>query len=111
MIGCEACRGYSTQQTELNRDLSLWITVSQRRKEFNMATPEELLAQTQAVLDSIEPVLDAVADDEAKQALEIQALKDQIANGPAITEAQMQALLDRANSIKSRLDAANDSIP
>lgn len=71
-----------------------------------MATVE----QVQGVLDSVEPVIDAVAADEAKQAAEIQRLKDVIAAGGTITEAQLDPLLERANSIKARVDALDLSV-
>ncbi len=63
------------------------------------------LDDVQAALDAIPPVLDAIAADEAKQATEIQALKDIIAAGGTITEAQLDPLLARANEIKARVDA------
>jgi capsule polysaccharide export protein KpsE/RkpR len=64
----------------------------------------------QAVLDSIPPVLDAIAADEGKLMAEIQALKDQIAAGGTVTEAQLQAALDSATAIKARLDAIDTTV-
>lgn len=69
------------------------------------------LEDVQAVLDSIPPVLQNIVADEAKQAADIQALKDQIAAGGTITEAQLDPLLERANAIKAAADAIDVSVP
>ena len=68
------------------------------------------LDELQAALDAIPPVLDSIVADEAKQASEIQALKDIIANGGTITEAQLDPILARANEIKAKVDAIDVSI-
>ncbi len=77
------------------------------RGEIIMAKIDDV----QAALDAIPPVLDAIAADEAKQAAEIQSLKDIIAAGGTITEAQLDPLLARANEIKARVDAIDVSVP
>lgn len=79
--------------------------VEERQVEI-MATIDDL----QKTLNSIPPVLDAISADEAKLMADIQALKDQIAAGSPATEAQLQAALDAATAIKTRLDAIDVSV-
>ena len=64
----------------------------------------------QAVLDSIPPLLDAIVADEQKLMDEIKALKDQIAAGGTVSEAELQAALDSATAIKARLEAIDTTV-
>ena len=63
--------------------------------------------EVQAVLDSIPPVLDAIAADEAKLAADLKACIDA---GTATPE-QLQKAFDAAVAIKARLDAIDLSQP
>ena len=72
-----------------------------------MATIDELNAK----LDSIPPVLDAIVADEQALSAEIQALKDQIAAGTPVSQAQLDALHDKADGILQRLQGIDASVP
>jgi hypothetical protein len=64
-----------------------------------------------AVLDSIPVFIDGIVADEAAQMVEIQALKDQVAAGSAVTAAQLQSVFDKSKAIKDRLEAVDLSQP
>ncbi len=60
-----------------------------------------------AVLDSIGPVIDAIAADSAKLVADLKACVD----AGSASEAQLQELFDSASAIKSRLEAVDASVP
>lgn len=79
----------------------------ERKVDWIMAKLEDL----EAALDAIPPVIAKIAADEAVLMAEIQALKDQIAAGGTITEAQLQSALDKAVAIKGGLDSVDATVP
>lgn len=83
-----------------NRDLL--IEISERGKLL-MALVDDL----KNVLDGIPLVIDQIATDQAGLISEIALLKDQVTNGGAATPAQLAALLDSANAVKTRLEAVD----
>jgi hypothetical protein len=65
-----------------------------------------------AVLDSIPPVIDAIAADQAVLVEKIRVLEAGVADGSmVVTEAQLQELQDLASAIKTRLDSVDASVP
>lgn len=72
-----------------------------------MATVDEVNAK----LDAIPPVLDNIAADVQAQKDEIQALKDQIAQGNPVTQEQLDSLDSKASSILNRVQGIDASVP
>lgn len=101
------CRPTLRDVIESLRKLGTKINLILKKENQIMATIDDL----QAVLDAIPPVLDAIVADETQLMADLQALKDQIANGSTVTEAQVQSALDKATAIKGRLDAIDVSQP
>lgn len=78
--------------------------------EIKMAKIEEVQAAQAAADEALSAALARVKEDIDGQAAEIQALKDQIAAGGTVTEAQLDPILERAQSFKAKLDAL-DPVP
>lgn len=72
-----------------------------------MATVGEL----QTKLDAIPPILDAIVADEQALKDMIQALQDQIAAGTPVTQAQLDELDAKADSVLQRLQGIDASVP
>lgn len=65
----------------------------------------------EAKLDSIAKIVESVAVDQTELKNEIQALKDQVAAGGTITEAQLDSPLAKATALEARLQGIDASVP
>lgn len=72
-----------------------------------MATVQEL----QVKIDSIPPLLDAIANDTGSLKGQIQALKDQLAAGTPVSQEQLDELDEKAAAIVGRLIDLDTQVP
>ncbi len=83
------------------------LTAIHRQGVNIMATVDELNAK----MDAIPPVLDAIEADTNGLKTQIQALSDQIAAGTPVTQQQLDALVVKADSILTRTQSIDASVP
>lgn len=83
------------------------LTAIKKQGDKIMATVDELNAK----MDAIPPVLDAIEADTNGLKAQIQTLSDQIAAGTPVTQAQLDALTIKADSILSRTQSIDASVP
>ncbi len=83
------------------------LVAIQKGGEKIMGKMEEL----EASLDSMNTTVTAVAGDQQVLKDEIQALKDQVAAGTPVTEAQLDSALGKAKALQARLEGIDASVP
>ena len=99
--------GNSNQnERKLLTEISVAVKSVSEKMEVLMAD----VASLSAKLDAIGPVLDAVAADEQAQKDMIQSLKDQIAAGTPVSQAQLDELDAKAGAILARVQGIDASV-
>jgi cell division protein FtsB len=93
------------------KDFEKWVvktlTAIHRQGVNIMATVDELNAK----MDAIPPVLDAIEADTNGLKAQIQTLSDQIAAGTPVSQAQLDALVVKADGIVNRVQSIDAEVP
>ena len=95
------------QDKAVTGSLELILIHLTRMEETIMASLDEV----KTALAGAVAALDEIAVDQASQAAEIQKLKDQIAAGSPVTQAQLDELATSAKALRDKAEAAAAAVP